>query len=114
MIPQKSKPYRCILDLLFTLFNKVVNLESLNDKTKNLARLDNMDQLGPVLKRMIHTMTKYCHHDLTIKFAKLDAKDSFWRMAVSVEFTFCVCRNLYWLINTEICTNTLLISLLDR
>ena len=114
MIANKSKPYRCILDLLFTLFIKVVNLASVNDRTKNMARPDNMDQLGPVLNRMIHTMTKYCYHDLPIKISKLDAKDGFWRMAVSVEFTFYVCRNLYWLINTEICTNTLLISLLDR
>ena len=91
-----------------------MNLESVNDKTKNLARLDNMDQLGPVLKRMIHTMTKYCYHDLPIKFAKLDAKESFWRMAVSVEFTFYVCRNSYRLINTEICINTILSILLDR
>ena len=32
---------------------------------------------------------------------------------ICVEFTFCVCRNLYGLIKTEICINTRLISLLD-
>ena len=31
-----------------------------------------------------------------------------------VEFTFFVCRNVYGLINTEICINNLLSSLLDR
>ena len=31
-----------------------------------------------------------------------------------VEFTFCVCCNLYGLIKTEMCINTLLSSLLDR
>ena len=114
MIPHKSKPYRCIIDILFTLFNKEVNLASVNNKTKNLERPENMDQLGLVLKRMIHTMAKYFHHGLPIKFSKIDAKDGFWRMAVSIEFTFYVCRNLYGLIKTEICTNTLLSSLLDR
>ena len=31
-----------------------------------------------------------------------------------VEFTFCVCRNSYGIIKTEICINTLLSSRLDR
>ena len=31
-----------------------------------------------------------------------------------VEFMFCVCRNLYELINTEICINTLISSILYR
>ena len=30
-----------------------------------------------------------------------------------VEFTFCVCRNSYGLVNTEICINSLICSLLD-
>ena len=83
MIPHKSKPYRCIIDILFTLFNKGVNIASINDNTKNLARPENMDQLGLVLKRMIHTVAKYFHHGLPIKCAKLDARDGFWRITVS-------------------------------
>ena len=81
MIPHKSKPYRCVLDLLFTLFNKGVNLALVNEKIKNLARPENMDQLGIVLKLMIHTMEKYCHHVLPIKISELDLKDGFgtWR-----------------------------------
>ena len=114
MIPHRSKPYRCIIDLSSTLFNKGVNLASVNDKTKNMERPENINQLGLVLKRMIQTMAKYCHHGLPIKISKIDAKDGFWRMAVSIEFTFYVCRNSFWLIKTEICTNTLLSSLLDR
>ena len=85
MIPHKSKPYKCIIDQLFTLFNKGVKLVLVNDKTKNMARPEAMAQLGLVLKRMIHTMAKYCHHGLPIKFAKLDVKDGFWRMVVSNE-----------------------------
>ena len=33
---------------------------------------------------------------------------------MSVEFTFCVCRNSYGVIKTEICINTFFSSLLDR
>ena len=33
---------------------------------------------------------------------------------IFVEFTFCVCLNLYGLINTEIFINSLPISILDR
>ena len=70
MIPHKSKPYRCILDILFTLFNKGVKSVSVNGKTKNMALPEAMAQLGLVLKRMIHTMSKYRHHGLPIKFCK--------------------------------------------
>ena len=35
-------------------------------------------------------------------------------LIVIVEFTFCVYRNAYRLVKTEICTNSLLSSLLDR
>ena len=45
--------------------------------------------------------------DLTIPSPLLDLSCSF------VEFTFCVCRNFYGLIKTEICINSLLSSLLD-
>ena len=46
--------------------------------------------------------------DLTITPPFLDISCSY------VEFTFYVFRNLYGLIKTEVCINTLLISLLDR
>ena len=91
MIPHKLKPYRCILDISFTLFNKGVKLASVNDKTKNMARPEAMAQLGLVLKQMIHTMAKYCLRGLSIKFAKLDMKEGFWRMAVSDEDAWIFC-----------------------
>ena len=34
-------------------------------------------------------------------------------LGVVVEFTFCVCHNLYGLINTEICIKSILSSILD-
>ena len=53
MNPHKSKPYICILDLLFTMFNKGVKNASVNNKTKNMAQPEAMAQLGLVLKWMI-------------------------------------------------------------
>ena len=86
MIPHKYKPYICILDLSFTLFNKGVKPTLVNDKTRNMAQPEAMDQLGLVLKRMIHTVAKDCHHGLPIKISKLDVKDGFWSMALSDEY----------------------------
>ena len=53
MIPHKSKSYRCIPNILFTLFNKGVKLVSVNDKTKKMARPEAMAQIGLLIKRMI-------------------------------------------------------------
>ena len=85
MIPHKSKPYSCILDISFTLFNKGVKCASVNYKTTKMARLEAMDQLGFVLKWIIHA--KKVH----IKSTKLDVKDGFWRMAVSDEDNWSFC-----------------------
>ena len=71
MIPHKSKPYICILDLSFRLFNKGVKFASVNDKTTRMARPEATAQIGFVLKRTIHTMEQYCHHGLHIKFKNL-------------------------------------------
>ena len=68
MIPHKSKPYMCILDISVTLFNKGVKCASVNEKTTKMARPEAMAQLGFVLKRIIHTMAQYRHHGLHIKF----------------------------------------------
>ena len=72
-----------MLDIFFTLFNKGVKISSVHDKTKKMARPEAVAQLGLVLKRVIHTMAKYRHHGLLIKFATLDVKDGLWHMAVS-------------------------------
>ena len=43
-----------------------------------------------------------------------DGQDGFDISCSYVEFKFCVFRNLFGLINTEICINSLLSSILDR
>ena len=91
MIPHKSKPFRCILDLSFTLRHNGVTYSSVNERTTKLARPEAMAQLGQVIRRLIHHMAIHRHHGHSFKFAKLDVKDGFWRMAVSNEdaWNFC-------------------------
>ena len=82
MIPHKSKPFWCILDLSFTLFHKGVRYSSVNARTRKMARPEAMVKLGQVIRRIIHLMAEYWHHGHPFKFAKLDVKDGFWRMSV--------------------------------
>ena len=83
MIPQKSKPFGCILDLSFTLFHKGIKYSSVNERTRKMARPESMVQLGKGVRRIIHLMAEHWHHGHPFKFAKLDVKDGFWRMAVA-------------------------------
>ena len=85
MIPHKSKPYRCILDLSFALEHHGFKYPSVNEATTKLAPQQSMGQLGLVVWRIIHTMEEERHHGNPFWFAKLDIKDGFWRMAVMNE-----------------------------
>jgi hypothetical protein len=89
MIPHKSRKFRCILDLSFKLQHKGKIYSSVNEETTKLAKPEAMVQLGLSLKRIIHCMAK--NSTKPFKFAKLDIKDGFWRMAVSNEnaWNFC-------------------------
>ena len=86
MIIQKSKAYRCILDLSFQLYLKTKLY------TKKKAKAEGMVQIGLALWRLIATMED--HHDLKLPFlfSKLDFKDIFWIMAISNEdaWNFCL------------------------
>ena len=48
-----------------------------------MARTEAMVQLGKVVRQIIHLMAEHRHHGHPFKFAKLDVKDGFWRMAVA-------------------------------
>ena len=79
-VPHKSKPYRSILDLSFTLRLKnggVVN--SVNDTTEKVAPQGSIDQIGESLSRIIHAFAE-TDDDAKIFMAKWDIKDGFWRM----------------------------------
>lgn len=72
------------MDLSFR-FNKKdgSKWESVNSATTKLAPQQSMAQLGLALKRMVATMAVNFDPDRPFKFAKLDIKDGFWRMAVN-------------------------------
>ena len=91
MIPYKYKSFRCIMGLSFTLFHKGVKFSSVNEKTRKMARPEDMAQLGQVVKKIIYLMELHRHHVLPYKFTKLDVSDGFWRMAVATEdaWNFC-------------------------
>ena len=83
MIPHKSKKYRCILDLSFTLFSNGISHSSVNETTTRKAKPEAMAQLGNCLKRIVATMADNFDMQKPFMFSKLDIKDGFWRMRVS-------------------------------
>ena len=85
MIPHKSKPYRCILDLSFTLHDKGTSYASVNATTDKKSLPQSMAQLGLCIQRMIATLADNYNLQNPFQFVKLDIKDGFWRMAVSDE-----------------------------
>lgn len=85
MILHKSKLYRAILDLSFSLFCKGVWFTYVNETPKYLAPWEAMVQLGLTFQRMIATLATYYGLEVTFKFSKLDIKDGCWWMAVNNE-----------------------------
>ena len=82
-IPHKSRAYRVILDLSFRLLFRGKRLKSVNEATVLQAPQKAMCQLGNVLPRIINLLAKHFNLSRPFKFAKVDIKDGFWRMAVS-------------------------------
>jgi hypothetical protein len=79
-IPHKSKVFRSILDLSFSLRLKNGSiLESVNDSTVKMAPRGALDQLGQALSRTIHAFAK-ADDNTKIFMAKWDIKEGFWRM----------------------------------
>ena len=83
MIPHKSKKYRCILDLSFTLHHKGIAFSPVNETTVKKAPQESMAQLGLCLKRLVALMADNYDPQKPFVFSKLDIKDGFWRMRVS-------------------------------
>ncbi len=83
-IPHKSKPYRSILDLSFSLhLRDGVTLPSVNDSTTTTAPSGSRNQLGHSLQQIIHAFAEADKND-KIFMAKWDIKDGFWRLDVQV------------------------------
>jgi hypothetical protein len=83
-IPHKSRQFRMILDLSFSLSvngNQVTSVNDASDKT--LAPQHAMYELGNVIPRIIHTMAAAPDTGLPFLFSKVDLKDGYWRMVVN-------------------------------
>jgi hypothetical protein len=85
MIPHKSKAFRCILDLSFTLHDNGHSYKSVNQTTAKQSKPEAMTQLGLCIQRIVTTMMDNYNTSQPFYFVKLDIKDGFWRMAVSNE-----------------------------
>ena len=83
MIPHKSRAFRTILDLSFRLRHQGKLMESVNSATVKQAPAESMVQLGHCVQRLIATLADNYDPHKPFKFAKLDIKDGFWRMAVN-------------------------------
>ena len=82
-IPHKSRSYRTILDLSYSLKHNNDRIPSVNTTTTLTAPAQSMAQLGSALTRLIQCMAD--NHDPTAPFAliKFDIKDGFWRLSVA-------------------------------
>ena len=85
MIPHKSRKFRAILDLSFTLRATKTKTASVNDTTQKQAPAEAMTELGNVIKRILATIEdrRKADPDIEFMFAKLDIKDGFWRLVVN-------------------------------
>jgi hypothetical protein len=81
-IPHKSRGFRSILDLSFSLrLKKGRILYSAKDTTIKMAPKGALDQLGHALSRIVHTFTESNKYiGSKIFMAKWDIKDGFWWM----------------------------------
>ena len=90
MIPHKSRKYRAILDLSFSLLVSGYKLPSVNEASVEGAPMEAMAQIGTVLPRLIDAIALAPAEGGDIMFSKLDIKDGFWRMvcALGEEWNF--------------------------
>jgi hypothetical protein len=79
MIPHKSRGYRAILDLSYSLQLAERQLPSVNETTVKTAPRGAIDQMGHVLSRIVHAFAE-AGDDRKILMAKWDIKDGFWRL----------------------------------
>ena len=80
MIPHKSRKYRAILDLSFSIkLQDNTRIPSVNETTIKTAPRGAIDQIGHSLQRIIHAFAN-TEQDAKIFLAKWDIKDGFWRL----------------------------------
>jgi hypothetical protein len=80
MVPHKSRKFRTILDLSFSIHLQDGSLvPSVNKGTKKLAPKGALDQMGHSLSRIIHAFAS-ASADERVFMTKWDIKDGFWRL----------------------------------
>jgi hypothetical protein len=80
MVPHKSRPFRAILDLSFSVkLSPTDSIPSINSTTTKLAPANSINQLGHSLLRVINTFAT-APATAKIFMAKWDIKDSFWHL----------------------------------
>ena len=78
-IPHKSKAFRSILDLSFSLkLTPHGRVPSVNENNKRTAPVGAIDQIGHVLMHLIHAFAE-APDCANIFQAKWDINDGFWR-----------------------------------
>ena len=82
MVPHKSRRFRAILDLSFSMKIHGMEIPSVNGNTVVTAPQHSMSQLGSVLPRLIESVARAPVEQGNMMFSKLDIKDGYWRMMV--------------------------------
>lgn len=80
MVPHKSRRFRTILDLSFTIrLETGERVPSVNESTRKSAPQGAINQLGHSLGRIIHAFASTSEEE-KVFMAKWDIKDGFWRL----------------------------------
>ena len=79
MVPHKSRLFRAILDLSFSLKMSTHQIPSVNESTEKTSPNGTLDQMGTVLPRVIAAVAQTAEGEV-VYFAKYDIKDGFWRL----------------------------------
>ena len=79
MVPHKSRLFRAILDLSFSLKLSTHHIPSVNESTEKASMEGTLDQLGTVLPRVIAALAQTAE-DEVVFFSKFNIKDGFWRL----------------------------------
>ena len=88
IVPHKSRKYRAILDLSFSLKIFGMEIPSVNNNIFITATQHSMNQLDSVLPRLIEAVAKAPLEDGNMVFSKFDIMDGYWRMIVERGATF--------------------------
>ena len=78
MIPYKSRKFRAILNLSYTIKLTQQRMEAVNNTTTKTAPQGAMDQMDHVLDHIIYALAEAEEDDIIYQ-GKTDVKDGFWR-----------------------------------